>query len=435
VPNIVVAGAQWGDEGKGKIVDLLSEKVQIVARYNGGHNAGHTVRLKKEQFVLHLVPSGILHSGVLCLMGHGMVIDPWALEAEIKGLQERGVEVDENLAVGDRAHLILPHHRILESLAEDLRGSRKIGTTLRGIGPAYEDKAGRRGVRMGDLLRPASLQDRLHDARNHFEQICRGGGREPGLDWKELEEQLISFGERLKPRIIDVSLRLHEEMARGYSVLFEGAQATLLDIDLGTYPYVTSSSAGAGGATTGLGVPPTRIDGVLGIAKAYTTRVGAGPLPTEIGGTLEEDVRRKGHEFGSSTGRPRRCGWFDAVVVRYAVRVNGFDSIALTKLDVLDDLPEIKICTGYRCGPEILLDFPSDLSTLEGAEPIYETMPGWCRSTEGTRDFGDLPMEARRYVDRLEALAGAEIGIVSTGPDREHTQVRPKSAIASWFGQ
>jgi adenylosuccinate synthase len=435
VPNIVVVGAQWGDEGKGKIVDLLSERVHVVARYNGGHNAGHTVSLDGEQFVLHLVPSGILHPGVLCLMGHGMVIDPWALEKEVEGLAQRGVDLDDNLVISDRAQLILPHHRILEAVAEDLRGARKIGTTLRGIGPAYEDKAGRRGVRMGDLLRPDSLRERLADTRTHFEQVCRGAGREASVDWTSLEADLLGFGTRLGPRIADVSLRLHREMARGYSVLFEGAQATLLDLDLGTYPYVTSSSAGAGGAVTGLGIPPTRIDGVLGIAKAYTTRVGAGPLPTEIGGSLEESVRQKGREFGSSTGRPRRCGWFDAVVVRYSVRVNGFESIALTKLDVLDDLEEIRICTGYRYQGRTIDEFPSDLSILEDCEPVYETLPGWRTSTAGVREFAALPQQAQRYVDRLEELSGAEIGIVSTGPDRQDTHIRAKSAVASWFLQ
>jgi adenylosuccinate synthase len=434
VPNIVVVGAQWGDEGKGKIVDLLSEHVQVVARYNGGHNAGHTVRIADKEFVLHLVPSGILHPGVLCVMGHGMVIDPWALESEVDGLVKRGVEIDENLIVADRAHLILPHHRILESAAEDLRGTKKIGTTNRGIGPAYEDKAGRRGVRMGDLLRPDSLKERLGDARAHFERIRCGEGRDTSVDWGALEEQLLAFGERFRTRITDVSAALHRHMAQGYSVLFEGAQATLLDLDLGTYPYVTSSSAGAGGVGTGLGVAPTRIDGVLGIAKAYTTRVGTGPLPTQLGGSLEDAVRKKGHEFGSSTGRPRRCGWFDATVVRYSVRVNGFDSIALTKLDVLDDLPEIKICTGYRSGGVTLEDFPADVSILDSCEPIYETLPGWRQSTAGIRDFQALPLAARRYVDRLSELVGSEIGIVSTGPDREDTHVQQRGAIAAWFG-
>jgi adenylosuccinate synthase len=433
MPNVVIAGAQWGDEGKGKLVDLLSEKVQVVARYNGGHNAGHTVFIEGRKFVLHLIPSGILRPGVLCVMGNGMVVDPWALEKEIGELRAAGVEVGENLVISDRAHLILPHHRLLEAMAEEARGARKIGTTLRGIGPAYEDKAGRRGVRMGDLTRPQALPDKLAEARRHFEQLCRGAGRTVELDWAALAAELGAFGERLGPRIADAGRVLHDQLACGYSVLFEGAQATLLDLDHGTYPFVTSSSGAAGGAATGLGVSPTRIDAVLGIAKAYTTRVGAGPLPTEIGGSLEDEIRKRGGEFGASTGRPRRCGWFDAVVLRYSVRVNGFDSLALTKLDVLDSLAEIQVCTAYRHQGQVLEDLPSDLSVLEECEPVYETLPGWATPAAGARDFGSLPAAARSYVERLSELVGCEIGIVSTGPDRAETLVRERSAIASWF--
>ena len=433
MPNIVVAGAQWGDEGKGKIVDLLSARVQIVARYNGGHNAGHTVLIGGDRFVLHLIPSGILHSGILCVMGNGMVIDPWALEKEIEELRARGVSVEDNLVISDRAHLILPHHRVVEQMNEDQRGSRKIGTTSRGIGPAYEDKAGRRGIRMGDLLRPAALPSRLDAVRDHFERLCRGAGRAPEVDFGALALDLAGFGERLGPRIKDTSLVLHREISRGYSVLFEGAQATLLDIDHGTYPFVTSSTAVAAGAASGLGVPPSRIDGVLGIAKAYTTRVGSGPLPTEIGGEVEEALRQKGGEFGASTGRPRRCGWFDAVIVRYAARLNGFDSLALTKLDVLDDLETIPVCTAYRCEGETLSELPMELETLERCEPVYESLPGWRSVTAGVRSFAALPKEAQRYVDRLAELCGSEIGLVSTSPDRHDTIIRSKSAIAAWF--
>ena len=433
MPNIAIVGAQWGDEGKGKIVDLLTARAQVVARYNGGHNAGHTIRIGDQTFVLHLIPSGILHAGILCVMGPGMVIDPWALKKEMDELAARGIAVDDNLVVSDRAHLILPHHRALESLTEEMRGARKIGTTQRGIGPAYEDKAGRRGVRVGDLLRPAALPERLQDARRHYEQVCRGAGRAPEVDWDTLASDLAHFGETLAPRIADVSLVLHRQMAQGYSVLFEGAQATLLDIDHGTYPYVTSSSAGAGGALTGLGVAPTRLDGVIGIVKAYTTRVGAGPLPSEIGGPLEDAIREKGSEFGASTGRPRRCGWFDAVVVRYSARVNGLDSLAVTKLDVLDDQPEVLLCTGYRYGGDVISEFPSDLSILEGCEPVYEKMPGWGQPTAGIRDDSMLPQAARRYLDRISELVGTEVGIVSTGPAREDTIIRAGSAVASWF--
>ncbi len=433
MPNIVVAGAQWGDEGKGKIVDLLAARVQVVARYNGGHNAGHTVLIGGDRFVLHLIPSGILHSGILCVMGNGMVIDPWALEKEIEELRARGVSVEDNLVISDRAHLILPHHRVVEQMNEEQRGSRKIGTTSRGIGPAYEDKAGRRGIRMGDLLRPAALPSRLDAVREHFEQLCRGAGRQADVDFGALALDLAGFGERLGPRIKDTSLVLHGEISRGYSVLFEGAQATLLDVDHGTYPFVTSSTAVAAGAASGLGVPPSRIDGVLGIAKAYTTRVGGGPLPTEIGGEVEEALRQKGNEFGASTGRPRRCGWFDAVIVRYSARLNGFDSLALTKLDVLDDLDTIPVCTAYRCEGETLSELPMDLETLERCEPVYENLPGWKSVTAGVRSFGALPREAQRYVDRVAELCGCEIGLVSTSPDRHDTIIRSKSAIAAWF--
>jgi adenylosuccinate synthase len=433
MPNIVISGAQWGDEGKGKIVDLLAQKVQVVARYNGGHNAGHTVIIDERRYVLHLVPSGILHPGVLCIMGNGMVIDPWALEKELGELRALGVELDDNLVISDRAHLILPHHRALEALAEDARADRKLGTTLRGIGPAYEDKAARRGLRTGDLLRPAALPAKLAEARRHYEALCRGFGAAPDVDWDALVRDLSAFGERLGFRIQDTALRLRREMARGWSVLFEGAQATLLDVDFGTYPFVTSSSAGTAGACSGLGVPPTRIDGALGIVKAYTTRVGAGPLPTEIGGAEEESLRQRGKEFGASTGRPRRCGWFDAVVVRHAVALNGFDTLALMKLDVLDELAEIPICTGYRHDGKIISDFPADVDLLNECEPVYETLPGWNTPTLGTRDFKDLPEAAQRYVERLSELVDCEIGIVSTGPERNHTILRGRSASARWF--
>ncbi len=433
MPNIVIAGAQWGDEGKGKIVDLLAARVQVVARYNGGHNAGHTVILGDRKFVLHLVPSGILHPGVLCVMGNGMVIDPWALEQELGELVAAGIEVDDNLVISDRAHLILPHHRVLEQLSEEARGARKIGTTNRGIGPAYEDKTGRRGVRMGDLLRPAALPGKLEETRRHFERVCRGAGHAPDADWEALARDLAAFGERLGPRIQDTALVLHRTIARGYSILFEGAQATLLDLDHGTYPFVTSSSAGAGGVATGLGIPPTRIDGILGIAKAYTTRVGAGPLPSEIGGSLEQEIRRRGAEFGASTGRPRRCGWFDAVVTRYSVRVNGFDAVALTKLDVLDLLAEVQICVGYRHDGRVIEEVPADLAVAEACEPVYESLPGWTTPTAGIREWSALPGAARRYVLRLSELIGCEVGMVSTSPDREDTILRRDSVVASWF--
>jgi adenylosuccinate synthase len=433
VPNIVIAGAQWGDEGKGKVVDLLAAKVQVVARYNGGHNAGHTVIVEGKKYVLHLVPSGILHPGILCVMGNGMVIDPWALEKEMGELREQGVSFEDNLVLSDRAHLILPHHRALEALSEEMRGARKIGTTNRGIGPAYEDKAGRRGITLGDLLRPGHLPGKLEETRRHYEMVCRGAGRPPEVDWDGLALELTGFSDRLRGHIRDASLVLQRQIRNGYSVLFEGAQATLLDVDHGSYPFVTSSSAVAAGAATGLGIAPTCIDGAIGIAKAYTTRVGAGPLPTEMEGALEEEVRARGHEYGASTGRPRRCGWFDAVVVRYSVRVNGFDTLALTKLDVLDALEEVKVCTGYRFEGELLTELPADMSVLEACEPVYESLPGWKSPTAGLRSFAELPKAARGYVERLSEACGCEIGLVSTGPDRADTIVRASSAVASWF--
>ena len=433
MPNIVIVGAQWGDEGKGKVVDLLAPRVQVVARYNGGHNAGHTVIAGGRKFVLHLVPSGILHPGILCVIGNGVVVDPVALEGEVAELRAAGVEIGENLLVSDRAHLILPHHRALEALSEEQRGSRKIGTTLRGIGPAYEDKAGRRGITMGDLRRPATLEDKLAEARRHFEQVLRGAGRAPEVDWGRVVADLAAFGERHRARIVDTSLVLHRQMAAGYSVLFEGAQATLLDLDHGTYPFVTCSAAAAGGAATGTGVAPSRIDGVLGVAKAYCTRVGTGPFPSEIAGAEAESIRARGGEYGATTGRPRRCGWFDAVAVRHAVRVNAFDTLAVTKLDVLDELDSIPVCTGYRFEGETLAEMPSDTSVLEACEPVYEALPGWKTPTVGLRDWTVLPEKARCYLQRLSELVGAEIGLVSTGPDRDQTVIRGRSALASWF--
>ena len=433
MPNIVIAGAQWGDEGKGKVVDLLAARVQVVARYNGGHNAGHTVIVDGKRFVLHLVPSGILHPGILCVIGNGVVVDPLALEKEVGELEALGVEIGGNLLLSDRAHVILPHHRGLEALSEEARGARKIGTTLRGIGPAYEDKAGRRGVTLGDLLRPATLPDKLAEARRHYEQVLRGASRAPDVDWERVVGELQAFGERHRSRITDVSLVLYRQMAQGYSVLFEGAQAALLDLDHGTYPYVTCSAAAAGGAATGTGVPPTRIDGVLGVAKAYCTRVGTGPFPTELDGDLAHALRERGGEYGATTGRPRRCGFFDAVAVRYAVRLNGFDTLAITKLDVLDELEEILVCTGYEFEGAVLSEWPADSWVLEGCRPAYERLPGWRSPTVGVREWRDLPENARRYVERLGELVGAEIGVVSTGPDRDETIVRAQSALARWF--
>jgi adenylosuccinate synthase len=433
MPNIVIAGAQWGDEGKGKVVDLLTRKVQVVARYNGGHNAGHTVIVGGKKFILHVIPSGILHPGILCVIGNGMVINPTAFEKEKSELESLGVEVGGDLVISDRVHLILPHHYALEALSEEQRGSRAIGTTLRGTGPAYEDKAGRRGVTMGDLLRPQGLPDKLTEARRHYENLVRGAGREPEVDWDAVVADITAFGERHRSKIQDASLVLSRQIAQGYSILFEGAQATLLDLDHGTYPFVTSSSATVGGVAVGSGVPPSRLDGAIGVAKAYCTRVGTGPFPSEADEAGANALREKGHEYGSTTGRPRRCGWFDAVAARYAHRINGFDTLALTKLDVLDELDEIPVCTGYKIGGETLEEFPADLTTLEEVEPVFETLPGWKSATPGVREWNDLPENARKYAERVGELTGVEVGLVSTSPDREDTVIRSKSPLASWF--
>jgi adenylosuccinate synthase len=429
--NIAVLGAQWGDEGKGKIVDMLTPHFSAVARYQGGHNAGHTVYVNGKKFVLHLIPSGILHAGVTCLIGNGVVIDPQALFAEVEELARGGITVDGRLKISEKAHIILPYHRELDVLSEARRGERKIGTTSRGIGPAYEDKIGRRGIRVCDLLGDrTALADEVREnvsARNRMI-------KDSTLDWKPVFDQVVAFGERMRPWVADVSLSLHTMMAEGKTVMFEGAQATLLDIDHGTYPFVTSSNASVGGVCTGLGVPPRAIGGVLGVAKAYTTRVGEGPLPTELSGALADRLRETGQEYGASTGRPRRCGWYDAVVVRYSARVNGLDAIALTKLDVLDGLPEVLICTGYKTtGTGTITDFPADLRLLSGAEPVYERMPGWSSPTKGVTEFDRLPAEAQRYVKRLEDVSGVDCAIISTGSDRRETIIKKGSTVEQWL--
>ncbi|HEY9462261.1 MAG TPA: adenylosuccinate synthase [Vicinamibacterales bacterium] len=428
--NIAVLGAQWGDEGKGKIVDMLTPHFSAVARYQGGHNAGHTVYVNGKKFVLHLIPSGILHAGVTCLIGNGVVIDPQALFAELEELARGGITVDGRLKISEKAHIILPYHRELDVLSEARRGERKIGTTSRGIGPAYEDKIGRRGIRVCDLLGDrTALADEVREnvsARNRMI-------KDSTLDWKPVFDQVVAFGERMRPWVDDVSLTLHSMMAAGKTVMFEGAQATLLDIDHGTYPFVTSSNASVGGVCTGLGVPPRAIGGVLGVAKAYTTRVGEGPLPTELSGALADRLRESGQEYGASTGRPRRCGWYDAVVVRYSARLNGLDAIALTKLDVLDGLPEVLICTGYTTAAGTITEFPADLRVLNGAEPVYERMPGWSSPTKGVTDFELLPAPAQRYVKRLEEVSGVDCAIISTGSDRRETIIKKGSAVERWL--
>jgi adenylosuccinate synthase len=427
--NIAVLGAQWGDEGKGKIVDLLTPHFGIVARYQGGHNAGHTVYVKGRKFVLHLIPSGILHQGVLCVIGNGVVVDPGALFAEIDELAALGIEVGDRLLISDKAHLILPYHRELDVLSEARRGERKIGTTSRGIGPAYEDKIGRRGIRICDLVDTPALADEVRENVHARNQIIK----DSKMEWRAVHEQLLEYGARMRPWTGDVSLALDRAMRNGTRVLIEGAQGTMLDIDHGTYPYVTSSNASIGGACTGLGIPPRAVHGVLGVAKAYITRVGEGPLPTELTGEMGERLRESGQEYGASTGRPRRCGWYDAIAVRYAVRVNGIDALALTKLDVLDGLDRIDICTGYAMGDRRIDEFPADAASLGACTPVYESWPGWRTPTRGVTRFADLPVEARRYIARLEEVSGVPVAIVSTGSDRAETILREDSIAARWF--
>jgi adenylosuccinate synthase len=428
--NLAVLGAQWGDEGKGKIVDLLTPRFDIVARYQGGHNAGHTVYVNGTKFVLRLIPSGILHAGITCVIGNGVVVDPQALFAEVDELMRNGIDVADRLFVSDKAHLILPYHRDLDLLSEARRGERKIGTTSRGIGPAYEDKIARRGIRVGDLADPAGLEQNVRDnvtARNRLVH-------DSTMEWQPVLDAVLQHGERLRPMMRDVSLMLSEAIRAGKSILFEGAQGTLLDIDHGTYPYVTSSNASIGGVCTGLGVGPRAIGAVVGVVKAYTTRVGAGPLPTELTGEMGNRLRDSGNEYGAVTGRPRRCGWYDAVAVRYGVRINGLDALALTKLDVLDGLETIDICTAYRCEGRMLTELPSDVSQLARCEPVYESWPGWASPTKGIRSFAELPENARRYIARLEEISGVPAVIVSTGSDRHDTIVRRDVAAARLKG-
>ncbi|MEO7192580.1 MAG: adenylosuccinate synthase [Vicinamibacterales bacterium] len=430
--NLCVLGAQWGDEGKGKIVDLLTPRFSVVARYQGGHNAGHTVYVKGRKFVLHLIPSGILHPGVVCVIGNGVVVDTAALFAELDKLAGMGVDVTGRLLVSDKAHLILPYHREIELLAEARRGERKIGTTSRGIGPAYEDKIARRGIRVGDLADQSPDGPLASAIRENVEARNRLIA-DSSMHAEDVIAELRQAWTRLQPLVADTSLYLHKAMTGGQRVMFEGAQGTLLDIDHGSYPFVTSSSATAGGAATGLGIAPKSVGTVLGVAKAYITRVGSGPLPTELLDGVGERLRDTGQEYGASTGRPRRCGWFDAVAVRYAVRLNGLDALALTKLDVLDGFETLDVCTGYRYGSQVLTDMPSDTAQLAACTPIYETLPGWKAPTQGVTQYERLPPEARQYISRLEELCGVPAAIVSTGSDRDHTIIRDGSVVSTFL--
>jgi adenylosuccinate synthase len=416
IRTVVVVGAQWGDEGKGKLVDVIAERADWVVRYQGGANAGHTVKIGERQFVLHQIPSGILHAGVRCAIGNGVVLDPDTLFTEIDELVRDGVDVEGRLYVSDRAHLVLPYHKLVDG---ESAASKAIGTTGRGIGPAYEDKVARRGVRVLDLRHPERLRELVAAGIAHANaQLTAFGSKK-----RASAEETVTLLERLAPRLLplaeDVGLAVSRAQRAGAAVLLEGAQGSLLDVDHGTYPFVTSSSTTSGGAAIGVGIAPRSLDAVLGVVKAYTTRVGNGPLPTELSEPLASEIRKLGNEFGATTGRPRRCGWFDAVVVRYAARVNGLTGLAVTKLDVLDTLETLEVCTAYAVDGEKFEEFPGDLTLLDRATPVYERFPGWRQSTVGARTMADLPVRARAYLDRVRELAGTPIAYVSVGTKRD----------------
>ncbi|MEO5656489.1 MAG: adenylosuccinate synthase [Nitrospiria bacterium] len=424
MPAVVIVGTQWGDEGKGKIVDLLSPQADLIVRYQGGHNAGHTVVVGPQQFVLHLVPSGILHPGKVGVIGNGVVIDPAALIEEIDGLASRGIELHDRLFVSHRAHLIMPYHKAIDKESEKLKGARKIGTTGRGIGPTYADKMARVGLRVADLLDPDLFRQKLGNSLTEMNYLLGRLYSVKGFDLDSVYEEYLGYTQRLKPYITDTAEIVYDALAAKRRVLFEGAQGTLLDVDHGTYPFVTSSSATAGGASIGTGIGPNRIDRIVGVTKAYSTRVGEGPFPTELG---EEDgggaLRARGQEFGATTGRPRRCGWFDAVVVRYAVRINGLSGLAITKLDILDECADLKICTAYERAGKKFLSVPAVSEHYDQCVPVYETLPGWKQSTVGVTEYEHLPLNAKRYLDRISELVECPLDVVSTGSKRDQTIV------------
>ena len=420
MPSVVLIGAQWGDEGKGKVTDFLAEEADIVVRYQGGNNAGHTVVVGEEEFKLHLIPSGILYPDKICVIGNGVVIDPLVLLEELEYLAKRGVNTD-NLRISLRAHIIMPYHKKLDEVIEEGKGNAKIGTTKRGIGPAYTDKTARVGIRFVDMLDrdefALQLETNLKEKNNLLAKVY---GAE-GFDKDVIMAEYMDYADRLRKYAADTSIIIFDALKAGKNVLFEGAQGTLLDLDHGTYPYVTSSHPIAGAACVGAGLGPTEITKVLGIAKAYTTRVGEGPFPTELNDEVGTHLRDTGHEFGTTTGRPRRCGWFDAVVARYAVRVGGLTGMAVTKLDVLTGMESLKICTGYRRGTEIIRDFPASLKTLTECEPVYEEMPGWNEDISSAKTMGDLPQAAQNYLNRISELAGVPVSVIGVGTRRTQT--------------
>lgn len=419
----IVVGAQWGDEGKGKIVDLLSDSVDIVARYQGGANAGHTIVIEGKKFVLHLIPSGILQNDVQCVIGNGVVIDPVALMEEIAMLEQFGISITDRLFISHKAHLIMPYHKMLDK-ARESQASAAIGTTGRGIGPAYIDKFSRSGIRIVDLLDRSVFEEKLRANIDEKNIVLKKIYDHEELDIESIIGEYLDFDTKIDPYIKDTTLLLNQAIAEGKSVLMEGAQGALLDVDHGTYPFVTSSNPTSGGACTGLGVPPTKVDSVIGVVKAYTTRVGNGPFPTELHDSMGEHLRKVGAEFGATTGRPRRCGWLDGVALQYSVMINGIDTIALTKLDVLDDVSSIGICTGYEVNGKMLRSFPANVEDLAKVKPHYQFFEGWNCSLAGIKRFEDLPKQAQDYIAAIEKIAGAKVGIVSLSPDRADTIIR-----------
>ncbi|HSP01392.1 MAG TPA: adenylosuccinate synthase [Thioalkalivibrio sp.] len=419
----VVLGSQWGDEGKGKVVDLLTENASAVVRFQGGHNAGHTLVIGGKKTVLHLIPSGILREGVECMIGNGVVLSPEALMKEMSELEAEGVPVRERLRLSDSCQLILPYHISLDLAREKARGKAAIGTTGRGIGPAYEDKVSRRGLRLGDLFHRERFASKLGEVLDYHNFVLQNYFKSDAVDFQQVLDQALGLAEILEPLVMDVPERLRELRAQGANVMFEGAQGTLLDIDHGTYPFVTSSNTTAGGACTGSGVGPLDLDYVLGITKAYTTRVGAGPFPTELNDAMGEHLARRGHEFGSTTGRARRCGWFDAVALRRAVAINSISGLCVTKLDVLDGLETLQLCVGYTCGGAKYSVPPAGAESFATCEPVYEEMPGWQDSTLGVTRREDLPANAQRYLERIQEIIGVPVDMISTGPDRDQTIV------------
>ncbi len=427
--NVIILGSQWGDEGKGKIVDLFSANFDIVVRYQGGNNAGHTIFIGGQKFVLKLIPSGILRPGKQAVIGNGLVLDLAALLSEIEALESAGVHVRDRLFISDRAHVLFPIHRTMEKMSEGRPGRVSIGTTSRGIGPCYEDKIARRGIRIADLADPAAFRAHYDWLMEEKAAIASLFGIAHEIDFAAVREEYAALAERIRPMVRDTALLLNDAIRGGRTLLFEGAQGSMLDIDHGTYPFVTSSNATAGGACTGTGVPPNRITGVIGVAKAYVTRVGGGPFPTEAADGAGERIRARGSEFGAVTGRPRRCGWFDVPLMKYTAAINGFDSLVVTKLDVLDEFDKIPVCVAYKIGGRELPGMPSTVAEAERVEPVYECLPGWSQSTLGISSYDDLPSKAKDYLAFLEQRCGVEAGCISTGPERTQTAIRKGSRL------